>query len=188
MNRIDFLFICGGAFEGLDRIVRGRSEKSGIGFSAKVHNKEDRHSAAALLRDVRPEDLIKFGLIPEFVGRLPVIATLEELDEDEMVRILTEPKNALVKQYVKLFEMDNIELEITDEALRAIAKRALQRRTGARGLRSILEDVLLDLMYEVPSLLGVYKVVINMDTINQNAKPILLFREETSLLAEEIAS
>ena len=174
----NILFICGGAFEGLDRIIQDRSEKSGIGFSAQVRNKKDHRALSSLLREVQPEDLIKFGLIPEFVGRLPIIATLEELDESAMIRILTEPKNAFIKQYAKLFQMDHVELELTEEALRSIAQRALKRRTGARGLRSILEDVLLDLMYEVPSLSGAYKVVINEDVINEKAKPLLLFHEE----------
>lgn len=188
IDTTNILFICGGAFDGLERIIRDRSEKSGIGFSAQVRNKEDKRSVAALLAETRPEDLIKFGLIPEFVGRLPIIATLDELDEESMVRILTEPKNALVKQYVKLFEMDGVTLEISDEALRAVAKRALERRTGARGLRSILEDVLLDLMYEIPSLEGIYKVMINADTIEQKAKPILFFHEEQNNLVTAIAS
>jgi len=188
IDTTNILFICGGAFDGLERIIRDRSEKSGIGFSAQVRNKNDKRSAAALLAETRPEDLIKFGLIPEFVGRLPIIATLDELDEESMVRILTEPKNALVKQYVKLFEMDGVTLEISDEALRAVAKRALERRTGARGLRSILEDVLLDLMYEIPSLEGIYKVTIDADTIEQKAKPILFFHEEQNNLLTAVAS
>ena len=177
IDTTNILFICGGAFDGLERIIRDRSEKSGIGFSAEVRNKEDRRFNNALLKEARPEDLIKFGLIPEFVGRLPVLATLDELDREAMVRILTEPKNALVKQYVKLFEMDNVELEVTGDALQAIADRALQRRTGARGLRSILEGVLLDLMYEVPSMSELYKVVINAETIENKAKPLLVFQE-----------
>ncbi len=181
VDTTNILFICGGAFDGLERIIRDRSEKSGIGFSAEVRNKEDRKAASALLKDVRPEDLIKFGLIPEFVGRLPVIASLEELDEVAMIQILTEPKNALVKQYRKLFEMDNVELEVTTDALKAIAKLALQRRTGARGLRSILEGVLLDLMYDIPSLLGVYKVVINAEVVEHQAKPLLFFHEQQAL-------
>ncbi|MCD6048101.1 MAG: clpX [Gammaproteobacteria bacterium] len=177
----NILFICGGAFDGLERIIRNRSEKIGIGFSAEVRNTDKQKALNELIQDVRPEDLIKFGLIPEFVGRVPVIATLEELDEAAMIQILTEPKNALVKQYKKLFEMDNVELEVTDDALVAIAKRALERKTGARGLRSILEGVLLDLMYEIPSLTGVYKVVINGDVVEKSAKPLLLFNETLQL-------
>jgi ATP-dependent Clp protease ATP-binding subunit ClpX len=175
------LFICGGAFDGLERIIRNRSEKIGIGFSAEVRSTDKQKALNELIQDVRPEDLIKFGLIPEFVGRVPVIATLEELDEAAMIQILTEPKNALVKQYKKLFEMDNVELEVTDDALVAIAKRALERKTGARGLRSILEGVLLDLMYEIPSLTGVHKVVINGDVVEKSAKPLLLFNETLQL-------
>ena len=177
----NILFICGGAFDSLERIIRNRSEKSGIGFSAEVRNRDDKSTQFSLLRDARPEDLIKFGLIPEFVGRLPVIATLDELSEDALVRILTEPKNALIKQYTKLFEMDNIALEVTNEALLKIAKQALERRTGARGLRSILEKALLDLMYEAPSLTGLSKIIINEDVIEKQSPAVLVFNEQMAL-------
>jgi ATP-dependent Clp protease ATP-binding subunit ClpX len=175
VNTGNILFICGGAFDGLDRIIRDRSEKSGIGFSATVQSKEDQKSIGEVLEDVAPEDLTKYGLIPEFVGRLPVIATLKELDEDALVRILTEPKNAITKQYVKLFEMEECELEFRDEALHAVAKKAMERRTGARGLRSILEQVLLDTMYDLPSLEGLSKAIIDDDVINNKSKPLLIY-------------
>ncbi len=177
----NILFICGGAFDSLDKIIRNRSEKSGIGFSAQVHNKDDKRNNSELLKDIQPEDLIKYGLIPEFVGRLPIVATLDELNEAALMRILIEPKNALVKQYAKLFNMDNIELEVTDEALSAIAKEAMKRNTGARGLRSILEKILLDLMYESPSLTGLYKIVINADVVTSAAKPLLFFHDQSAL-------
>lgn len=185
VDTTNILFICGGAFDGLEKIIRARSEKSGIGFSAEVRSKEDKKEIGRVLEDVRPEDLVKFGLIPEFIGRLPIIATLNELDEESMLLILTEPKNALVKQYSKLFEMDNVELEITEDALRAIAKRALERRTGARGLRSILENALLDVMYEIPSIEGVYKAVVNAETIENHAQPLLFFKDQQPLLLEK---
>jgi len=169
------LFICGGAFAGLERIIRERSEKGGIGFSAEVKSKDDKRPNGELLQQVEPEDLIKFGLIPEFVGRLPVHATLEELDEEALVRILTEPRNALTKQYAKLFEMEHVELELRDDALRAVAKRAMERRTGARGLRSIIEAALLDTMYDLPSLDRVSKVVIDAGMIEGESDPILIY-------------
>ncbi|VAW95976.1 ATP-dependent Clp protease ATP-binding subunit ClpX, partial [hydrothermal vent metagenome] len=156
----NILFICGGAFAGLDRIIRERSEKGGIGFGAEVKSKDDSKSISDVLHEVEPEDLTKYGLIPEFVGRLPVVATLSELDEDALIQILTEPKNALTKQYQKMFEMEGAELEFRNDALRAIAQRATERKTGARGLRSILEHVLLDTMYELPSIEHLEKVVI----------------------------
>lgn len=170
----NILFICGGAFSGLDRIIRERSEKSGIGFGAQVHSKDDKQSATEALSKVEPEDLIRFGLIPEFVGRLPVVATLEELNIESLIRILTEPKNALVKQYTKLFAMEDAELEIHSDALKAISQKALDRKTGARGLRSILEAALLDTMYEIPSLQDVIKVVIDEQTIKGESKPLLI--------------
>ncbi len=169
------LFICGGAFSGLDRIVRDRTERTGIGFSAEVHSKNEKKSLDKLLRLTEPEDLIRYGLIPEFVGRLPVIATLEELDAAALMRVLKEPKNALTKQYRKLFQMDGVELEFTDEALHSVAQKALDRKTGARGLRSILENVLLDLMYDLPSLQDVSKVVINAGTLN-GQPPVLVYK------------
>jgi len=173
------LFICGGAFAGLERIIRDRTEKTGIGFSAEVRSKDDKRGLTESLAMVEPEDLIKFGLIPEFVGRLPVVATLEELDEPALMQILTEPKNALTKQFTALFEMEGVELEFREEALKRVAKRAMERKTGARGLRSILEGILLDTMYEIPSLEGVSKVVVDDSVINGDSKPLLIF-ENTS--------
>lgn len=148
----NILFICGGAFAGLEKVIRDRSEKSGIGFSAEIHGKEDAKTIGDVLKDVEPSDLIKYGLIPELIGRLPVVATLEELDKDALIKILTEPKNALVKQYHKLFEMEGVALEFRGAALHTIAERCVEKKTGARGLRSILEKTLLDIMYELPSL------------------------------------
>jgi ATP-dependent Clp protease ATP-binding subunit ClpX len=171
----NILFICGGAFAGLDRIIRDRSHKSGIGFSAEVRSQETEQQVGEALRSVEPEDLVKFGLIPEFVGRLPMIATLEELDLDALVRIIKEPKNSLTKQYAKLFEMEEVEIQFRDDALRAIAKKARDRKTGARGLRSIMESVLLDSMYKIPSLEKVSKVVIDAAVIQGESEPLLLF-------------
>ncbi|WP_304638487.1 ATP-dependent Clp protease ATP-binding subunit ClpX [Pseudomonas sp.] len=171
----NILFICGGAFAGLEKVIRDRSEKSGIGFSAAVRSKDEGKKVGEALKDVEPEDLVRFGLIPEFVGRLPVIATLDELDEEALIQILTEPKNSLTKQYGRLFEMEGVELEFRTDALRAIAKRALERKTGARGLRSILENVLLDTMYEIPSAEHVSKVVIDENVISGEAKPLLIY-------------
>lgn len=175
VNTSNILFICGGAFGGLESVIRDRSEKSGIGFSAVVQSKDDQKSIGEILEDVAPEDLTKYGLIPEFVGRLPVIATLKELDEDALVQILTEPKNAITKQYAKLFEMEDCELEFRDEALHAVAQKAMERKTGARGLRSILEKVLLDTMYDLPTLEGVSKAIIDDDVINNKSKPLLIY-------------
>ncbi len=175
VNTANILFICGGAFAGLEKIIRERSEKGGIGFSAEVKSKEDPRNVGEVLTDVEAEDLIRYGLIPEFVGRLPVIATLQELDEDALVRILTEPKNALVKQYKRLFEMEGCELEIRDDALKAIARKAMERKTGARGLRTILEHVLLDIMYELPSSENITKVVIDGSVIQGESKPYLIY-------------
>lgn len=169
------LFICGGAFAGLDKIIRDRSEKSGIGFAADVKSKDDERSVGEVLEDVEPEDLIKYGLIPEFVGRLPVEATLRELDEDALVKILTEPKNALTKQYGKLFEMEGAELDIREDALHAIARKGIKRKTGARGLRSILEHALLDTMYHLPSQESVEKVVVDATVIDDKSEPLLIF-------------
>ncbi len=171
----NILFICGGAFAGLEKVIRDRSEKSGIGFSATVRSKDEGKKVGEALKDVEPEDLVRFGLIPEFVGRLPVIATLDELDEEALIQILTEPKNSLTKQYGRLFEMEGVELEFRTDALRSIAKRALERKTGARGLRSILENVLLDTMYEIPSAEHVSKVVIDENVISGDAKPLLIY-------------
>jgi ATP-dependent Clp protease ATP-binding subunit ClpX len=181
----NILFICGGAFAGLERVIRNRSEKGGIGFSAEVKSKKEGKSASQVLLDVEPEDLVQYGLIPEFVGRLPVHATLEELDEDALICILTEPKNALVKQYSKLFEMEDVELEFRDEALRSVARKAMKRKTGARGLRSILENTLLNIMYDLPSMSGVSKVVIDDGVIEGEAEPLLIYEnaEQSSAAA-----
>jgi ATP-dependent Clp protease ATP-binding subunit ClpX len=178
VDTTNILFICGGAFDGLDKVIRQRSDKSGIGFGAEVRSKDSRKDIGLVLKGVEPEDLIKYGLIPEFVGRLPVVATLDELDEDALIQILTEPKNALLKQYQKLFNMEGVELEIRPEALRAVSKRALARRTGARGLRSILEQALLDTMFDLPSLGNVRKVVIDENTITGDQKPILIYSDQ----------
>jgi ATP-dependent Clp protease ATP-binding subunit ClpX len=171
----NILFIVGGAFSGLDKIIRSRSETGGIGFSAEVRSKDEEARLGEILYEVEPEDLIKYGLIPEFVGRLPVVATLEELDEDALVKILTEPKNALTKQYAKLFDMEGCEIEFRDDALISIARKAMERKTGARGLRTILEQVLLDTMYDLPSLDNVRKVVIDDGVIEGNSRPYLIF-------------
>ncbi|MBK1672368.1 ATP-dependent protease ATP-binding subunit ClpX [Ectothiorhodospira shaposhnikovii] len=171
----NILFIVGGAFAGLEKVIRDRTEKGGIGFSAEVKSRSDAQSSTQLLFGVEPEDLIKFGLIPEFVGRLPLVATLEELDEDALVRILTEPKNALTKQYRKLFDMEGVEIEFREDSLRAVARKAMERKTGARGLRTILEQVLLDTMYEIPSAEGVSKVVIDDAVIMGDANPYLIY-------------
>jgi ATP-dependent Clp protease ATP-binding subunit ClpX len=176
VNTANILFICGGAFAGLDKIIRSRSEKGGIGFSAEVKSKDERPNVGQVLADVEAEDLIRYGLIPEFVGRLPVVATLEELDQDALVKILTEPKNALVKQYRKLFEMEGCELEIREDALRSIAQRAMERKTGARGLRTILEHTLLDTMYELPSSEHISKVVIDDKVIRGESDPYLIYK------------
>ena len=176
IDTTNILFICGGAFDGLEKVIQNRSEKSGIGFGASVKSKTER-KVSEVFREVEPEDLIKFGLIPELVGRLPVVATLGELTESAMVQILTEPKNALVKQYQKLFSMDGVNLEIRPSALVAIARKALARKTGARGLRSILELALLDTMFDLPTMDGVDKVVLDEHTIEEEAKPLLVYRE-----------
>ncbi len=177
VDTTNILFICGGAFEGLDKIIRNRSVKGGIGFGAEVVSEEAREKTAKRLHDVEPDDLVRFGLIPEFVGRLPVIATLSELDEAALVSILTEPKNALVKQFIKLFEMEGVELEIEQSALLAMARKAMERKTGARGLRSILEGVLLDTMYELPAMQGVAKVVVDQEVIKSQAQPRIVRAE-----------
>jgi len=182
IDTTNILFICGGAFDGLEKVIRNRTERSGIGFSATVHSKDERR-VSDLFREVEPEDLIKFGLIPELVGRLPVVATLGELTEDALVQILTEPKNALVKQYQKLFMMDGVELDIRPTALAAIARKALKRKTGARGLRSIMEQALIDTMFELPLLDGVAQVVIDEHIIEENAKPLLVYREQAKASA-----
>ncbi len=176
----NILFICGGAFAGLDQVIRDRSEKSGIGFGAEVRGKENTKSTGEILKDMESDDLIRYGLIPEFVGRLPVVATLEELDEDALITILTKPKNALTKQYSKMFEMEDCELEFREDALSAVAKKAMDRKTGARGLRTILENILLETMYELPSLDNVTKVVLDEGVINGDAKPYMVFENNES--------
>jgi ATP-dependent Clp protease ATP-binding subunit ClpX len=185
VNTSNILFIVGGAFAGLDKIIRSRSETGGIGFSAEIKSKDEKSNVGEILYDVEPQDLIKFGLIPEFVGRLPVVATLEELDEDALVQILTEPKNALTKQYEKLFEMEGCEIEFREEALRAIARKAMVRKTGARGLRTIMEHVLLDTMYDLPSMENVSKVVVDENVIAGEAKPYMIFDAPEAIAASE---
>ena len=172
----NILFICGGAFAGLDKVIRNRSEKGGIGFSAEVKSKDERRNVGELLYELEPEDRVQYGLIPEFVGRLPVIATLEELDVEALVKILTEPKNALTKQYSKLFEMEGVEVDFREDGLRAVAEKAMERKTGARGLRSILEGVLLDSMYNIPSRDDVSKVVIDESVIRGDSEPLLVYQ------------
>ena len=176
----NILFICGGAFAGLDQVIRERSEKGGIGFGAEVKSKDTNSTSIETLNKLEPEDLVKYGLIPEFIGRLPIIATLEELDKDALIKILTEPKNALVKQYQKLFQLDGVDLEIRDDALHAVAEKAQQRKTGARGLRSILENALLETMYELPSLEGVTKVTVDKSTIEDGATPLYIYEESNT--------
>jgi len=182
----NILFIVGGAFAGLDKVIRDRSEKGGIGFSAEVRSKDDTKKVGEVLTGVEPEDLIKYGLIPEFVGRLPVVATLEELDEGSLVRILVEPKNALVKQYGRLFEMEGCELELREDALSAIARKAMDRKTGARGLRTILEQVLLDTMYDLPSMENVSKVVVDEVVIAGDSAPYMIFEGGEKQLASSL--
>jgi ATP-dependent Clp protease ATP-binding subunit ClpX len=177
VDTANILFICGGAFAGLDKIISDRGRKTSIGFGATVESPEDRRTGD-LFRLVEPEDLLKFGLIPEFVGRLPVLATLEDLDEAALIQILTEPKNALVKQYQRLFEMENVELTFHDGALSAIARRAIERKTGARGLRSIMEAILLDTMFELPAMEGVREVVISDEVVTGNARPLYIYAEK----------
>ena len=175
VDTTNILFICGGAFAGLDKIIRDRSDKSGIGFSAEVRSQSDDQKVGETLREVEPEDLVKYGLIPEFVGRLPMIATLDELDLDALVRIIREPKNSLTRQYAKLFEMEDVEIQFRDDALAAIARKARERKTGARGLRSIMEAVLLDTMYKIPSLDAVSKVIIDSAVIEGESEPLLMY-------------
>jgi ATP-dependent Clp protease ATP-binding subunit ClpX len=178
VDTTNILFICGGAFAGLEKIIQNRSEKGGIGFAAEVKSKEDKKAIGQILLDAEPEDLIKFGLIPELIGRLPVVATLQELEEPALIQILTEPKNALIKQYQKLFSMEDVELEVRPGALSAIAKKALSRKTGARGLRSILEHALLDTMYELPGMENVEKVVVDENMIAGDTPPLLIFADQ----------
>ena len=177
VDTTNILFICGGAFAGLDKIIAQRGKGSAMGFGADVRAPDER-GVGEVFSELEPEDLLKFGLIPEFVGRLPVIATLEDLDEDALVTILTEPKNALVKQYQRLFELEDVQLTFTDEALQAIARRAIKRKTGARGLRSILEDILLDTMFELPGMDGVTEVVVNEEAATSDAKPLMIYADQ----------
>ena len=176
VDTTNILFICGGAFAGLDKIIAQRGKGSAMGFGADVRD-NDARGVGEIFTDLEPEDLLKFGLIPEFVGRLPVIATLEDLDEDALVTILTQPKNALVKQYQRLFELEGSQLSFTEDALKAVAKRAIARKTGARGLRSILEDILLDTMFELPSMSHVEEVVVNEEAVNSDAAPLIIYAE-----------
>lgn len=170
INTSNILFICGGAFDGMDKIIEKRTRKSSIGFGAEIQSKEEK-DVGSLFKEIIPEDLLKFGLIPEFVGRLPIVVTLDSLDENALISILSEPKNALVKQYTKLFNLDNVELEFTQEALKAIAQKAIERKTGARGLRSIIEDVMTDIMFDIPSNERINKVIITEATITSGEKP-----------------
>jgi len=169
------LFICGGAFSGLDKVIKDRSEKGGIGFSADVKTKDEDSQFGKVIADVEPEDLIKYGLIPEFIGRLPVVTTLEELDEEALIKILTEPKNAITKQYQKMFEIEGCEIEFRQDSLKAVAVKAMQRKTGARGLRTILENTLLDIMYDLPAMENVSKVVVDAAVIDGDAQPYILY-------------
>ncbi|GGH22714.1 ATP-dependent Clp protease ATP-binding subunit ClpX [Cribrihabitans marinus] len=176
VDTTNILFICGGAFAGLDKIIAQRGKGSAMGFGADVRNNDERN-VGEIFQELEPEDLLKFGLIPEFVGRLPVIATLEDLDEDALVTILTQPKNALVKQYARLFELEDTELDFTEDALSAIAKRAIERKTGARGLRSIMEDILLDTMFDLPGMENVTKVVVNEEAVTSDAQPLMIYAD-----------
>jgi ATP-dependent Clp protease ATP-binding subunit ClpX len=186
VNTSSILFICGGAFDGLVKIIENRSsKKGGIGFGADVKSKEDAKQIGDVLRDVEPEDLIHYGLIPEFVGRLPILATLDELDEEQLVQILTEPKNALSKQYKRLFEMEGSEIEFREDALRAVARKAMDRKTGARGLRSIVEHVLLDTMYDLPSFDNVHKVVVDAGVITGESEPLIIFEGDKQRAASD---
>ncbi|ADJ28379.1 ATP-dependent Clp protease ATP-binding subunit ClpX [Nitrosococcus watsonii] len=185
VNTANILFICGGAFAGLEKIIRDRSKKGGIGFSAEVKSVEDKRSMGEVLQAVEPEDLIKYGLIPEFVGRMPVVATLDELDEAALIRILREPKNALTKQFARLFEMENCKVEFREDALRAVATKAMELKTGARGLRSILENVLLDTMYDLPSMDHVSKVVIDESVVKREAEPLLIYEHQETKAASD---
>jgi ATP-dependent Clp protease ATP-binding subunit ClpX len=183
VDTTNMLFICGGAFSGLDKVISDRGRGSSIGFGANVVDPEDRRTGA-VLAECEPEDLVKFGLIPEFIGRLPVIATLEDLDEKALIQILTEPKNALLKQYQRLFEMENVTLTFADDALAAVARRAIQRKTGARGLRSIMEGILLDTMFELPNLRGVEEVAINAEVVEGRARPLYVHGSESKAAAD----
>ena len=178
VNTTGILFICGGAFSGLEKVIQNRAEKGGIGFGAEIKSKTNKNNIAETLQHVEPGDLIKYGLIPEFVGRLPIVATLDELDEKSLVKILLEPKNSLTKQYKKLFAMENVEIDFREDAVQIVANKALERKTGARGLRSILENVLLDIMYDLPSMNDVVKVVIDASVVKGESEPILIFESK----------
>jgi ATP-dependent Clp protease ATP-binding subunit ClpX len=184
----NILFICGGAFSGLERVIRDRSEKSGIGFGADIKSKSEKKEIGEVLRVLEPEDLIKYGLIPEFVGRLPVVAVLSELDEEALIRILTEPKNALIKQYQKLLKLEGVDLDVRVEALAAVARKAMERKTGARGLRSILELALLDTMFDLPSMDNVEKVTVEAAVITDGAKPLLVYAEDADQTAKRVST
>ena len=186
VDTTNILFICGGAFAGLEKIISARGQATSIGFGATVSSPEER-KIGEVFRDVEPEDLLKFGLIPEFVGRLPVVATLEDLDEDALIKILTEPKNALIKQYQRLFEMEDVELGFHEDALRAVARKAIERKTGARGLRSILESILLDTMFDLPGLEGVEEVVISGDVVEGDARPLYIYADRAEESSEASA-
>jgi ATP-dependent Clp protease ATP-binding subunit ClpX len=177
VDTTNILFICGGAFAGLEKIIAGRGAGTSIGFGATVKDPDERRTGE-ILRNVEPEDMLRFGLIPEFIGRLPVIATLEDLDEGALVKILTEPKNALVKQYQRLFDMENVGLSFTEDAMKAIARKAIGRRTGARGLRSIMESILLETMFELPTYQGVEEVVVNAEVVEGRAQPLMIYGEK----------
>jgi len=179
----NILFICGGAFAGLDKVIRHRSEKGGIGFGAEVKSKDETRNFGETLADLQPEDLVQYGLIPEFVGRLPIIATLEELDADALIRILTEPRNALTKQYARMFEMEGVEIDFREDGLQAVAERAMERKTGARGLRSILEGILLDSMYTIPSTPDVAKIVIDESVVKGDSEPLLVYQAPAAAAA-----
>src|SRR5690606_3423360 len=187
VDTANILFICGGAFAGLDKVIRERSEKGGIGFGAEVKSKDDKRNFGETQHDLEPEDLVRYGLIPEFVGRLPVISTLDELDQPALIQILTEPRNALTKQYGRLFEMEGVALDFRPDALEAVAQKAMERKTGARGLRSIMENVLLDTMYRIPSEEGVVKVVVDESVIKGEAEPLLVYEniEKPARVAKE---
>ena len=187
VDTTNILFICGGAFSGLERIISQRGKGSGIGFAADVKSLDDRRMGE-VLRMLEPEDLLRFGLIPEFVGRLPVVATLEDLDEAALILILTEPKNALVKQYQRLFEMEGVKLTIPDESMRSVARRAIERKTGARGLRSIMETILLDTMFDLPAMNGVEEVVISRDVVDGDAKPLLIYADRDKQMPAKAAT
>ena len=179
----NILFICGGAFAGLDKVIRNRSEKGGIGFGAEVKSKDETSNFGETLADLQPEDLVQYGLIPEFVGRLPIIATLEELDAEALIRILTEPRNALTKQYAKMFEMEGVEIDFRDDGLQAVAERAMERKTGARGLRSILEGILLESMYTIPSTPDVAKIVVDESVVKGDSEPLLVYETPSAAVA-----